>query len=106
MHMTYVLPITEARKDFLNLVDRVDEEYLRVDLTKNGKIKATLISPNYIDELEETIYTLQHSMPAIRKAQKEIKEGKYVTLETYLKGQYAGKTTPASAKRTKTRAKT
>ncbi|KKQ99038.1 MAG: hypothetical protein UT26_C0058G0008 [Microgenomates group bacterium GW2011_GWC1_39_12] len=61
--MTYVLPITEARKDFLNLVDRVDEEYLRVDLTKNGKIKATLISPNYIDELEETIYTLQHSMP-------------------------------------------
>jgi len=79
--MTYVLPITEARKDFLNLVDRVDEEYLRVDLTKNGKIKATLISPNYIDELEETIYTLQHSMPAIQKAEKEIAQGKFITLE-------------------------
>ena len=79
--MTYVLPITRARKDFLNLVDRVDEEYLRVDLTKNGKIKATLISPDYIDELEETIYTLQHSMPAIRKAEKEITQGKFITLE-------------------------
>jgi prevent-host-death family protein len=79
--MTYVLPVTEARKDFLNLVDKVDEEYLRVDLTKKGKVKATLISPDYIDELEETIYTLTHSMPAIRKAKKEIAEGKYITLE-------------------------
>jgi prevent-host-death family protein len=99
--MTYVLPVTEARKEFLNLVDKIDEDYLRVDLTKNGRIKATLISPDYIDELEETIYTLTHSMPAIRKAQKEFREGKYVTLETFLKGLHAGKTIPTSSKRTK-----
>ncbi|OGG11373.1 hypothetical protein A2Z00_03415 [Candidatus Gottesmanbacteria bacterium RBG_13_45_10] len=104
--MTYVLPVTQARKDFLNLVDKVDEEYLRVDLTKKGKVKATLVPPDYIDALEETIYTLQHSMPAIRKAEKEIKEGKYVTLETFLKGFHAGKATHPPAKRTKTRTKT
>ena len=79
--MTYTLPVTEARKDFLNLVDKIDEEYIRVDLTKKGRVKATLISPDYIDELEETIYSLQHSMPAIRKAQEEFAKGNYVTLE-------------------------
>ena len=34
-----------------------------------------------IDEREETIYTLQHSMPAIQKAEKEIAQGKFITLE-------------------------
>ena len=103
--MTYVLPVTQARKDFLNLVDKVDEEYLRVDLTKKGKVKATLISPEYIDELEETIYTLTHSMPAIRKAKREHAKGQYVTLETFLKGLHAGKTVFPSSGRAKKRSK-
>lgn len=104
--MTYVLPVTEARKEFLNLVDKIDEDYLRVDLTKNGRIKATLISPDYIDELEETIYTLTHTMKEIRQSKKEFREGKYVTLETFLKGFHAGKTIPHSPKRAKKSTKT
>lgn len=79
--MTYVIPVTQARKDLLKLVDKVDEEYTRVDITKNGKVKATMVSPDYLDSLEETIYTLEHSMDDIRAAEKEIAEGKYVTLE-------------------------
>lgn len=79
--MTQVLPVTQARKDLLKLVDKVDEEYTRVDLTKNGKIKATLVSPEYLDSLEETIYTLEHSMKDIKEAEKRIAKGEYVTLE-------------------------
>lgn len=79
--MTYVLPVTQARKNFLTLVDKIDEEYTRVDVTKNGRIKATLISPDYLNELEETIYSLTHSMSDIRKAEKEITKGNYVTLK-------------------------
>lgn len=79
--MGYVIPVTEARKNLLKLVDKVDEEYTRVDLTKKGKIKATLVSPEYLDSLEETIYTLEHSMDDIRKAEKRIARGEYVTLE-------------------------
>jgi prevent-host-death family protein len=78
--MTYVLPVTQARKDFLNLVDKIDEDYTRVDLTKNGRVKATLVSPDYLDELEETIYSLTHSMRDIRQAEKEIEKGNYITL--------------------------
>lgn len=79
--MTQVIPVTEARRNLLKLVDEVNEDYSRVDLTKKGKIKATLVSPDYLDSLEETIYTLENSMDDIREAEKEIKEGKYVTLE-------------------------
>ena len=81
LNMTQVIPVTQARRDLLRLVDKVDDEYTRVDLTKKGKIKATLVSPDYLDSLEETIYTLEHSMDDIRKAEKEIAKGNFVTLE-------------------------
>ena len=83
--MLHVLPVTQARKDLLKLVDKVDEEYTRFDLTKNGKVKATLISPEYLDSLEETIYTLEHSMNDIREAEKQIAKGEYITLEEFEK---------------------
>ena len=70
--MTQVIPVTQARRDLLKLVDQVNEDYSRVDLTKKGKVKATLVSPEYLDSLEETIYTLEHSMDDIRRAEKEI----------------------------------
>ncbi len=78
--MTQVIPVTQARRDLLKLVDQVNEEYTRVDLTKKGIIKATLVSPDYLDSLEETIYTLEHSMDDIREAEEEIAKGNLVTL--------------------------
>src|SRR3990170_2559134 len=79
--MAQVIPVTEARKNLLKLIDKVDDEYTRIDLTKKGKVKATLVSPEYLDSLEETIYTLQHSMEDIKKAEKELARGEYVTPE-------------------------
>jgi len=83
--MSQVIPVTEARKKLLKLVDQIDEEYTRIDLTKRGKVKATLVSPDYLDSLEETIYTLEHSMKDIKKAEKELAQGKYVTLDEIIK---------------------
>ncbi len=79
--MAQTIPVTAARKDLLRLVDKVNEEYTRVDLTKNGRLVATIVSPDYLDSLEETIYTLENSMKDIRKAEKEIAKGNFVTLE-------------------------
>lgn len=83
--MNSVIPVTHARRNLLKLVDKVDEEYTRIDFTKNGKVKASLVSPEYLDSLEETIYSLKYSLKDIRQAEKEIKAGKYVTLEELLK---------------------
>ncbi len=79
--MIQVIPVTEARKILLSLVDEINDEYKRVDLTKNGKVKATLISPDYLDSLEETIFSLNNSLSDIKLAEKELKEGKYLSLE-------------------------
>ncbi len=83
--MSQVIPVTQARRDLLKLVDEVDEKYTRVDLTKNGRVKATLVSPEYLDSLEETIYSLEHSLDDIREAEAEIARGEYVTLEEFRK---------------------
>lgn len=83
--MTNVIPVTEARKILLSLVDEVNDKYLRIDLTKKGRIKATLVSPDYLDSLEETIYTLENSMEDIKDAEAEIARGEYVTLEEFKK---------------------
>lgn len=79
--MATVIPVTEARKNLLKLVDLVDEKYTRVDVTKNGKRKASLVSPDYLDSLEETIYTLETGMDEIKRAEAKIARGEYVTLE-------------------------
>lgn len=79
--MSQVIPVTEARKNLLKLVDQVDEEYTRVDLTKNGKVKATLVSPDYLDSLEETIYSLEYSLKDIKQAEEGFRRGEFVTLK-------------------------
>lgn len=84
-NMADVIPVTQARRELLRLVDKIDEEYTRIDLTKNGKIKATLISPEYLDSLEETIYSLKYSLKDIRESERQIARGEYVTLEQFKK---------------------
>ena len=79
--MTNVIPVTHARRDLLRLVDKIDTDYTRIDITKGGKVKATLVSPEYLDSLEETIYSLKYSLKDIKKAEKEIAQGHFVTLE-------------------------
>jgi len=88
--MTQVIPVTEARRILLSLVDEVNDAYTRVDLTKNGKVKATLVSPDYLDSLEETIYSLKNSYSAIKLSEKELKLGKLLTLEE-VKKKYSNK---------------
>ena len=83
--MSQVIPVTQARKNLLKLVDLVDERYTRVDLTKNGKVKAALVSPDYLDELEEAIYSMENSLEDIQEAEKEVSKGNYVTLDDLLK---------------------
>ncbi len=83
--MKQAIPVTQARRDLLRLVDEVDAAYSRVDLTKNGKIRASIVSTQYLDSLEETIFTLQNSLKDIRYAEGEVKKGEYTTLKDYLK---------------------
>lgn len=83
--MTQTLPVTQARKEMLELVDKVFENYTRVDITKKGKVKASLVSPEYLESLEETLYTLENSMNDLKEAEEEFNKGEYITLSEFKK---------------------
>lgn len=81
--MTNLISISDVRSNLPDLVDKVNKKLDRVTITVNGQPKATLISSAELDSLEETLEILSNPklMKELKKAEKEIDEGKYVTLE-------------------------
>ena len=67
--------ITEARKNFVNLIDEVTEKNIQV-LISGGKNKAVLMSEEYWNSLQETLYLL--SIPGMRES---LIEGKNESIE-------------------------
>lgn len=81
--MTNLISISDVRTNLPDLVDKVNKKLDRVTITVNGQPKATLISAEELDSIEETLEIISNPklMKDIRKAEKEIDEGKYITLE-------------------------
>ncbi len=78
-----ILTISEAREKLTSLVansSRLLEKYL---ITVNGKPGAVLMSHDEHESLMETLDILSQpgALKEIREAEKELKEGKYITLE-------------------------
>jgi len=81
--MTHLISISDVRANLPDLVDKVNKKLDRVTITINGKPKAVLVSAQELDSIEETLEILSNPklMKELKKAEKEIEEGKYVTLE-------------------------
>lgn len=81
--MTNLISISDVRARLPDLVDKVNRKLDRVTITVNGQPRATLISSEELDSLEETLEIMSNPklMKDLRKAEKEIDEGKYVTWE-------------------------
>lgn len=75
--------VSEARKNLLELVNRVDSEGLELAISKHGKTKAVLISPQLLESYNETIEFLSdpHLMKAIRAGRRDIKRGDFINLK-------------------------
>lgn len=80
-----MIAISELRANLPKLINRVSEKLDRLVITVSGKPKAVVISPEELESLEETaeILATPGALEAIRKSQKEIKEGKFITLEEF-----------------------
>ncbi len=80
--MAKTVPFTEAKSHLSELVDQVLNEHERVLVTRNGLPAAVLLSPDELEELEETIEILQDKklLESIRKSRKEAASGKRVRL--------------------------
>lgn len=79
--MTRTLPITKAREDFTNLVDRADKLSDEYVITVNGKPKAVLVSFQELDSMRETLDILSNPklMADIKEAEEQIERGETVS---------------------------
>lgn len=85
--MNNPIPISDARANLTELVHKVNENLERVIITVNGRPKVVMMSMEELESLEETAEIL--AIPNIRsdlaKSRRQIKKGKFITLEDLLK---------------------
>jgi antitoxin YefM len=76
--------ITQTRNRLLDLADEIEKKPRTViEVQKHGRPVMTLISPEFYDSLVETLEILSDEdlMMRLKKAVKEISEGKGIPLE-------------------------
>ncbi|PIP75021.1 MAG: prevent-host-death family protein [Candidatus Levybacteria bacterium CG_4_9_14_3_um_filter_35_16] len=80
--MSNLISISDARTNLPDLVNKVSNNMDRIIITVNGKPKATLLSAEELESLEETAEVL--AIPNIKKdiseSRKQIKSGEFVSL--------------------------
>ncbi|MFC1727794.1 type II toxin-antitoxin system Phd/YefM family antitoxin [Patescibacteria group bacterium] len=77
------IAISDFRAMLPKLISEVDTKLKRFVVTVSGKPKAVVMSLDELESLEETaeILSTPGSLEAIKQSQKEIKQGKCITLE-------------------------
>ena len=81
--MAKILPITKAREQLTNLVEKADKQLQEYVITVNGVPAAVLISAAEYESWKETLDILSDPglMQVIRKGEEDIKKGKFITFE-------------------------
>ncbi|NLG45325.1 type II toxin-antitoxin system Phd/YefM family antitoxin [Gordonia sp. (in: high G+C Gram-positive bacteria)] len=77
------LPIADVRANLSKLVDEAVRTHRRVEITKNGRRAAVLMSADDYDSLMETLDILddREAMEAIRESDADIAAGRLYSLE-------------------------
>lgn len=85
--MTRTIPLAEAKKNLSAIINDIEEKYDRFTITKNGLSKAVILSTDEFEGLLDTLDILSNreERDAIRRARKEVKEGKTMSLDAVRK---------------------
>ena len=80
---TNTVPISEARQELPELIDKVRKLHNRYFVTKRGKVAAVIISAEEFESWGETldIISNQAEMKTMKKAIGDIKKGKIKTFK-------------------------
>jgi prevent-host-death family protein len=78
-----IIPVTQAKKELLEIVKEMAEEDITVAVTKNGVPVSVLMSADRYAGLLETIEILadRHIVRALVRSSKEFQDGKVITHE-------------------------
>lgn len=82
LYMT-TMPLAEVRANLSKLVDEAQRTHLRVEVTRNGRRAAVLMSADDYDSLMETLDILgdAEAMAGIREADADIAAGRIYSLD-------------------------
>lgn len=82
MALSEHVALGEVKNRLSELVDRVERQHGRIVITKHGHPSAVIVSIDDLESLEETLEILSdpQAMQEIRKAQREIAQGKSIRL--------------------------
>ena len=77
------LPLAEARDHLSELVDGVDRTHDRVTITRHGRAVAVVLSPDDLEEMEETlaILSVPGALADIREGLRDFDEGRVESWE-------------------------
>jgi len=80
--MLEVIPVTQARRDFLPLIEKVGDELHKFIVTKQGKPVAVVLSYEEYVRMAETLKLIEDEnlLQETRQGLAEIEEGKFVPL--------------------------
>lgn len=80
--MTNLMSISDAREKLPSLVSRVSKYMDRIVITVKGQPKATLVSAEELESLEETaeILSIPNIKKDLEKSRKQFKKGEFVYL--------------------------
>lgn len=78
--MSNLISISDARAILPDLVNKVSNNMDRITITVKGQPKATLVSAEELESLEETaeILSIPRALKSIRKGEAQIKKGQFV----------------------------
>lgn len=81
--MTETLPLSEVKARFSELVEIVEGQQERVVVTRNGRPAAVLVSPDDLEELEETLTLTSDPelMEQVREGREQATRGEGASLE-------------------------
>ena len=86
-HLPTIIPASEARSNFYDLLNEVSTTSKRFIITKRGRAKAVVLSPEEVESWEETLDIMSNKklMKDIKEGLDDVKKGRVTPLEQVLK---------------------
>ena len=73
-----ILPVTRVKREFLEILKEMEEEYATVAVTRNGEPVGIMMTPQRYESLLETIEILSDNsiLRALKASRKDFKTGR------------------------------
>jgi antitoxin YefM len=76
--MARSVPFTQARAELSDLLDEVGQTHEHVEITRNGRPAAVLMSPEEFEVIQETLEILDdaEALDALRESEADVRAGR------------------------------